>query len=71
MELGSYQVTFCVYATEWDSIFGSTCDCIRIFWIGVIAVDEIEVTVLRYSVKQRVLDLEVDAVPSHVRNFLP
>ncbi len=57
MELGSYQVTFCVYATVWDSIFGSTCDCIRIFRICVIAVDEIEITVLRYSAKQRVLDL--------------
>ena len=70
MELGSYQVTFRVYATEWDSIFGSTCDCIRVFRVGVIAVDEIKVAVLRYSVKQRVLNLEVDIVPSHVGNFL-
>ena len=71
MELGSYQVVFCVYATEWDSIFCSSYDCVRIFRIGVVTMDEIEITVLRYPAKLRVLSLEMDAVPAHVGDFLP
>ena len=69
VKLGGYQVSASVDAAERDSVLGSAAYSFEVLRCGVIAVDEVEITVLRDASDQRVLVLEVDVVPAHVGDF--
>ena len=69
VKLGGYEVSAGVDTAEWDSVLGRASYSFEVLRCGVIAVDEVEITVLRDSSDQRVWVLEVDVVPAHVRDF--
>ena len=69
VKLGGYQVSAGVDTAEWDSVLSSAAYSFEVSRCGVIAVDEVEITVLRDACDQRVLVLEVDVVPAHVGDF--
>ena len=66
VKLGGYEVSAGVDTAEWDSVLGRASYSFEVLRCGVIAVDEVEITVLRDSSDQRVWVLEVDVVPAHV-----
>ena len=69
VKLGGYEVSAGVDTAERDSVLGSAAYSFEVLRCGVIAVDEVEITVLRDTSDQRVFVLEGDVVPAHVGDF--
>ena len=66
MKLGCYQVAVGVYATKPNTVLCGAVHSFGVFRRGVITMDEVEIAVLGDARDQRVLLLEVYAVPAHV-----